>query len=283
MSENTPGPEFRPSSDQTSHSRIQGGRTPRTGVLIINADDWGRDEDTTDRISDCLIRHTVSSVSAMVFMKDSERAASIARERGIDAGLHLNFTTEFSALHISRRLMEHQQRIAAYLLRRRFNQIIFHPGLRRSFEYVIAAQREEFARLYGGGAQRLDGHHHMHLCTNVLLGKLLPRGAVVRRNFTFQPGEKSLTNRLYREAVDRKLSRRHRIVDFLFSLPPFEPQSRLNRICSLAGQFVVEVETHPVHAAEFRFLTGSDLFRWAGDSMIAPNFALSGDDASGTQ
>jgi predicted glycoside hydrolase/deacetylase ChbG (UPF0249 family) len=282
MSENAPGPEFRPGPDQTSHSRIHGGRTPRTGLLIINADDWGRDEDTTDRISDCLIRQTVSSVSAMVFMKDSERAASIARERGIDAGLHLNFTTEFSAPNISRRLVENQQRIAAYLLRRRFNQIIFHPGLRRSFEYVVAAQREEFARLYGREAQRLDGHHHMHLCANVLLGGLLTPGTVVRRNFSFQRGEKSLANRLYRQAVDRRLARRHRIVDFLFSLPPFEPQSRLDRICSLAGQFVVEVETHPVHAAEFRFLTGSDVFRWAGDSMIAPHFALGG-DASGTQ
>ena len=35
-------------------------------------------------------------VSAMVFMEDSERAASIARADAIDAGLHLNFTTAFS-------------------------------------------------------------------------------------------------------------------------------------------------------------------------------------------
>jgi predicted glycoside hydrolase/deacetylase ChbG (UPF0249 family) len=269
--------------DQAGISRDQGGRTPRGGLLIINADDWGRDQDTTDRILDCVVRQTVSSVSAMVFMEDSERAALIARERGTDAGLHLNFTTEFSASNVSRRLAEHQQRIAAYLLRRRFNQIVFHPGLRRSFEYVVTAQRDEFLRLYGAQAQRLDGHHHMHLCANVLLGGLLPPGTVVRRNFSFRRGEKGLTNRLYRQAVDHRLARRHRIVDFLFSLPPFEPQNRLDRICSLARQFVVEVETHPAHVAEFGFLTGSDVVRWAGDFPIATRFALSWGDASGRQ
>src|SRR5213594_3601887 len=74
-----------------------GGGAPSVGLLILNADDWGRDRGTTGRILDCALRGAVSSVSAMVFMEDSERAAAIARERGIDAGLHLNFTTSFSA------------------------------------------------------------------------------------------------------------------------------------------------------------------------------------------
>src|SRR5438445_7602395 len=65
------------------------------GVLIINADDWGRECETTDRILDCICCGAVSSVSGMVFMEDSERAACIAREKGVDVGLHLNFTTPF--------------------------------------------------------------------------------------------------------------------------------------------------------------------------------------------
>ena len=78
------------------------------GLLVINADDWGRDRDTTQRIFECFQRKTVSAVSAMVFMEDSERAASTAREHGIDAGLHLNFTTPFSALNTPKRLVERQ-------------------------------------------------------------------------------------------------------------------------------------------------------------------------------
>ncbi len=248
------------------------GQLAHSGALIINADDWGRDRETTDRMFECLQQRKVSSVSAMVFMEDSERAAVIARERGVDAGLHLNFTTRFSAADCSARLLEHQNEIAAYLLRRRFNQVVFHPGLVHSFEYVVAAQSDEYRRLYGGDPDRMDGHHHMHLCANVLFQGLLPRGIIVRRNFSFQPGEKSLVNRLYRESIDRKLAKRHRLVDFLFSLPPLESQDRLERILSLARQFVVEVETHPVNADEYRFLTGGEVLRWTGDFPIAPRF-----------
>ena len=65
-------------------------------MLIINADDWGYDAHTTTRALTCVERGSISSVSAMVFMEDSERAAAVARDRGIDAGLHLNLDTPFS-------------------------------------------------------------------------------------------------------------------------------------------------------------------------------------------
>jgi len=244
------------------------------GLLIVNADDWGRDNETTDRTYECLSHGTVSSVSAMVFMEDSERAAAIARKKGVDAGLHLNFTTPFSASCCASQLAERQQEIAAYLLRRRLNPVVFHPGLVRSFEYVVKAQLDEYFRLYAALPDRIDGHHHMHLCANVLLGQLLPPRTLVRRNFSFQPGEKSLVNRLYRKAVDHRLARRHRVVDFLFSLPPLKPQERLERIRSLARQFIVEVETHPIKADEYRFLNGDEVVRWAGDVPIAQGFAI---------
>jgi predicted glycoside hydrolase/deacetylase ChbG (UPF0249 family) len=247
------------------------------GVLIVNADDWGRDRETTDRILDCVARGTVSSVSAMVFMEDSERAGALARERGVDAGLHINFTTPFSATNLPHQLVKCHQEIAAYLLRHRLNRIIFHPGLARSFKYVVAAQLDEYRRLYGAQPKRLDGHHHMHLCANVLLARLLPAGTIVRRNFSFQPGEKGAVNRLYREGIDKRLSRRHRITDYFFSLAPLEPQSRLERIFTLAHDFAVEVETHPANADEYRFLTGGDVVRWTGDRPISPNFALPAD------
>src|ERR1700752_1358725 len=118
-------------------------------MLIINADDWGYDARTTRQVLTCVERGSISSVSAMVFMEDSERAATVARERGIDAGLHLNFTTSFSASGCPAGLVERQQELRRYLRRHRLAQIVFHPGLIRSFEYVVAAQLDEFRRLYG--------------------------------------------------------------------------------------------------------------------------------------
>jgi len=251
------------------------------GRLIVNADDWGRDRETTDRTRDCLVLGTVSSVSAMVFMEDSERAAAMARERGIDAGLHLNFTTPFSSPDCPAQLAEYQRKLANYLRRHPLARVIFHPGLVASFEYAVAAQRDEFRRLYGVEPKRLDGHHHMHLCTNVLFGGLLPPETLVRRNFSFQRGEKNWANRFYRKLQDRRLGQRHRLADFLFSLAPLEPADRLQRIFSLAREFVVEVETHPINPEEYRFLTGVEIRRYTGDLEIACCFTTSRYRASG--
>jgi predicted glycoside hydrolase/deacetylase ChbG (UPF0249 family) len=247
--------------------------TPGSGLLIVNADDWGRNSENTDRILECVLQGAVSSTSAMVYMEDSERAARIARERGVDAGLHLNLTTSFSAAGCSALLTKHHYRVSRYLAGNRLAQVIYHPGLADSFEYMVRAQLEEFSRLYGREPERIDGHHHMHLCANVLLGKLLPAGIIVRRNFSFSVGKKSWGNRLYRRSVDRMLAKRHSLTDFFYALTPLEPASRLEEIFSLARRSVVEVETHPINSDEYRFLTSGEILRLAEDVPVATRYA----------
>jgi len=240
-----------------------------SGRLIINADDWGRDGRTTDMIADCVSKGAVSSVSAMVFMEDSERAAAIARDRGIDAGLHLNFTTPFSSASRAR-LAERQRVVGRFLRSHRLAQALFHPGLVRTFAEVVGAQTDEYHRLYRADPPRFDGHHHMHLCANVLLQGLLPHGAAVRRSFSFQPGEKGRVNRLYRRCVDRWLIRsRYRLTDFFFSIAPLAPAGRLERLIRLSDDYVVELETHPADDDEYRFLTGGGLSRTLGTARIS--------------
>lgn len=243
------------------------------GLLILNADDWGRDRDITDRTLDCIQRGAVSSVSAMLFMEDSERAAAFAHEHGIDAGLHLNFTAPFSAPNCPARLVEYQNRVAAYLLRNPLTRGMFNPLLARPFEYLVAAQRDEYRRLYGAEPLRYDGHHHMHLSANVLFGGLLPSGTLVRQHFSYESGEKAVRNRVFRQLTRIALARRYRSVDYLFSLPPLEPADRLSRMFSLAREFSVEVETHPINPKEYQFLAGGDIFRYAGDCPIARRYA----------
>jgi predicted glycoside hydrolase/deacetylase ChbG (UPF0249 family) len=240
--------------------------------LIVNADDWGRDTETTDRILECVTTGTVSSTSAMVFMVDSERAGDLARGRGVDCGLHLNFTMPFSAPDCPSSLREHQGRVIHYLRRNRLAPRVYHPGLASSFQYVAAAQSDEFERIFGSKPRRLDGHHHMHLCANVLFGRLLPAATIVRRNFSFRPGEKSWINRLYRRATDRMLAKRHKLTDYFFSLPPLEPQSRIDEMFSIARRAIVEVETHPVNPEEYRFLTSGEILHRTRGLQIARGF-----------
>jgi len=245
----------------------------RKSGLIINADDWGRDRKTTDSIHDCVACGSVSATSAMVFMEDSERAASMARECRIDVGLHLNFTTPFSSANCSPRLLDHQGRVANYLTKSRFAAMIYRQRLSDSFDYLVRAQLDEFSRLYNRNATRIDGHHHMHLCANVLYGNLLPARTQVRRNFSFRRGEKNFFNRMYRRLVDRRLDRRHHSVDFFYSLKPIKPSVRLQHIFSTAKQSLVELETHPVESDEYFFLTGGELQRQAGEALISTGFA----------
>jgi len=124
------------------------------GCLIVNADDWGRDQSTTDRTLECTALGTVSSVSAMVFMSDSARAADIARNSAIDTGLHLNFSEPFSAPSCPAALLEHQRKLKQCLGRYSLARILYYPGLARSFEFVVAAQFDEYRRLYGADPQR---------------------------------------------------------------------------------------------------------------------------------
>lgn len=242
-------------------------------MLVVNADDWGRDRENTERILECHRVGTVSSVSAMLFMADSERSAELAREHGVDAGLHLNCTTEFSATNCPSRLLDHQHSLATYLSRSAMSRMVFHPGLIRSFEYVVAAQRDEFIRLYETAPQRFDGHHHMHLSANILLGGLLPSGTLVRRHFSYEPGEKAVRNGIFRRFTNLALARRHHVADYVFSLPPLRDVARLQRIFSLAQYSIVEVETHPINPDEYRYLSGGEIFRHAAPVRIARNFA----------
>ncbi|HEX4038311.1 MAG TPA: ChbG/HpnK family deacetylase [Acidobacteriaceae bacterium] len=242
--------------------------------VIINADDWGRDAAVTDRTLDCLRKGVVSSTSAMVFMEDSERAAGLAQSHAVDAGLHLNFTAPFTAARVPDRLRDQHEKVRRFLRSSRLAALVYNPGLSRSFEYAVAAQFDEYERLYGTTPARIDGHHHMHLCANVFHQKLLPEHTIVRRNFTFAPGEKGSLNRLYRRWRDGQLARRHVITDFFFSLPPLAPFSRLQKIFDLATRFSVEIETHPVQEEEYRFLVEGEVRKAAGEVAIARGYRV---------
>jgi predicted glycoside hydrolase/deacetylase ChbG (UPF0249 family) len=257
-----------PAGESSIRKRDSSAIETGSGILVINADDWGRDRQTTDAIREFTRTGAVSSVSAMVFMEDSERAAAIARQDGTFAGLHLNFTTPFSFRGCRTDLRRHQDRLARYLTRSRLSRLIFHPGLVNSFRYVICAQLDEFRRLYECDAGKIDGHHHMHLSANILFARLLPPNAIVRRHFSSEPGEKSLRNAGFRQFTRVMMAGRYRTTDYFFSLVPLEPEERLKRIFWLARRSSVELEVHPIQVQETAFLR-HQVQRWTDGLRIA--------------
>src|SRR5437870_2048096 len=118
----------------------------------------------TDVPLDCYRHGRITSVTAMVLMTGSQRAAEIARAEKIPTGLHLNFIEPFSSPLAATALVERQQKIIGFLKRNRYNQALYNPFLADAFDYVFRAQVDEFRRLYDQPPTHFDGHQHMHVC-----------------------------------------------------------------------------------------------------------------------
>src|SRR5205823_1255909 len=118
-------------------------------MLIINADDWGRSRLETNAALACINEGRVTSVSAMVFMDDSERAAELANARQVDVGLHLNFDEHFTSRLVPERLREYHGRTCRYLARHKFSQLLYNPALKNAFRYSYQKQCDEFSRVFG--------------------------------------------------------------------------------------------------------------------------------------
>jgi predicted glycoside hydrolase/deacetylase ChbG (UPF0249 family) len=230
-------------------------------MLIINAGDWGRSVGETDAAFTCFRAGTLTSVSAMVFMRDSERAAAVAQELELDVGLHLNLSEPFTGKACCDKLVEQHNRIARFLNRDKYARLLYNPGPRQPFRYVFEAQYAEFLRLSGKGPSHIDGHHHLHLCTNMLLGGVIPTGERVRRNFSFQRGEKSFLNRAYRRWVDRCLMRRYRLTDHFFAHSHTLQYKSLPHVLHLARKSSFEMETHPAMPPEKMVLLSEKVSR----------------------
>jgi len=227
-------------------------------MLIINADDWGRSVAETDAALGCYKGGRITSVSAMVFMEDSERAAELAKENELDVGLHLNFTDRFTANRYPGTLGKYHGKIIRFLKRNKYAQLLYNPFLRKEFVYSYEAQAAEFARLYGRPPSHIDGHDHMHLCPTILLSNLIPAGTKMRRNFSFWAGEKNLLNRAYRAFVDRWLARRYCLPDYFFDLTQCIQEKKFNRVAALARSSNVELMTHPIVYSEAEYLMGDE-------------------------
>jgi chitin disaccharide deacetylase len=226
-------------------------------MLIINADDWGRSRMETDAALQCFQHGAITRVSAMVFMEDSERAAEVAKSCGVDVGLHLNLTEAFVTGVPSSAVVDAHSRTSRFLKSSKYAQLLYHPLLREAFHHTYQAQADEFLRIYGKAPSHIDGHHHMHLCTNMLADAIIPVGQRVRRNFSFKSGEKGWLNRTFRGVSDWWLSRNYRLTDYFFALSQHLSIAALDRVTSLSKTSNVELMTHPAQHNEQTFLMGA--------------------------
>jgi predicted glycoside hydrolase/deacetylase ChbG (UPF0249 family) len=208
---------------------------------------------------------SVTSATAMMFMADSRRAASLSRATRQEVGLHINLSQPYTADDVPDSVAERQTTVTRHFhgsTRRRIRQWVYDPLLRANVEAVIADQLDEFQAQFGTSPTHIDGHQHVQVCPNVAFARTIPVGTKTRSGMLRYP--------LHRTPLGVARALRHRaIASRLEPLPSFFPirlvhphygGSGLGQALSLARRSPVEIMVHPGSDDEFELLM-SDAWR----------------------
>jgi chitin disaccharide deacetylase len=184
-------------------------------MLIVNADDFGAGRNVTDPILEMLAAGVVSSTSAMVWMSDTARAASLARERSAPVGLHLNFTFPFNATAVPPPVRERQLRLTKIFGRESWRGDSHANPDRQLLVDAIEDQLACFCETFGRPTH-IDGHHHVHTHPAVL--EHLPRDLPIRPVLSVPSRENAS-----REERNRQLRRRFLSPEMCFAFEDVHP------------------------------------------------------------
>jgi predicted glycoside hydrolase/deacetylase ChbG (UPF0249 family) len=237
-----------------------------SGLLIVNADDWGGERRSTEAIHEAFDAGRVTSTTAMVYMEDSGRAAEIAKAERLPVGLHLNLTQPFTDPAAPAPVRQRQQRAAAAFRGRgrdghpgtsQVRRWLFDPRIAGAVGDALRDQLERFEALYGGPPDHFDGHNYVDTAPNVFLSRALPRGAMMRNSldrYPLEPGAMAVARGL-RQQVRGWRFRSTRYVLHIADLElPDDPQ------LATAETDPVEVICHPDNPAEMKRLMSDE---WA--------------------
>lgn len=235
-----------------------------SGLLIVNADDWGGSEATTEAIFRTFEARRVTSTSAMVYMTDSDRAASIAKQHELPVGLHLNLTQPFSDPATPARTRDRQRRLTTVLAGEgadrqpgtaKLRRWLYDPWLRGEVNRAIADQIERFEATYGRAPTHFDGHNYVDVCPNVFRSRSLPLGSKMRNSLDRYPlqGTAMALARGLRQGLRSRRFASTRYVLHITELK-LTPGGPMDPKLALAGTVPVEVMGHPDDRAEHDIL-----------------------------
>jgi predicted glycoside hydrolase/deacetylase ChbG (UPF0249 family) len=240
-----------------------------SGLLIVNADDFGGKPLATDRILECFAAGRITSTSAMVYMKDSLRAAELAQAGrltiaseqtkagnagALSIGLHLNLTQAFEDPETPATVRERQARAVAYFAGVRLRRFTYNPRMSALVGACVADQLRRFLELFGRHPTHIDGHNHAHLSPTALLS--LPAGMAVRTSETHLRDGISLGSPI-RRARHKAIAHRHRTTDYFFAIDRLgrsPDEADIKQLLGFADRSSVEIMTHPDRDSDFHLL-----------------------------
>jgi chitin disaccharide deacetylase len=240
-------------------------------LLIVNADDLGLEVEVTDAILDCFRSRAISSTTALVWMRDSDRAAEIARRERIPTGLHLNLIEPYTASDVPPRVADTQRRVVERLGSGGLGPQLYHRAWSEDFGQCIRDQLSRFTELYRMPPTHLDGHRHMHLAMNALLSRSLEPVRRCRRPVNRPAVESASYKRLARSALSVLVRLRFTTTDACFSLRSLHPElggSGLDEALARARRRSVELFVHPGYRDELPLLCSDEWRAWVATHRL---------------
>ncbi len=220
-------------------------------MLIVNADDIGASLTATNAAILAFREGVISSGSAMVWMRDSARAAHLARDRGLPAGLHLNLTLPFDTANVPAPVRRRQ-----LLLTEAFDSASWRGDnadrpSRQLLRDAVSDQLDQFIEQFGDPTH-LDGHHHVHVHEAVF--EVLPPGLAIR------PILREPTQADARASQrDRRMRKRFRMPSLTLAFEHLHPAlgGVGFDVLQRAQRESVEVMTHPQQDGQFEALVSA--------------------------
>lgn len=219
--------------------------------LIINADDFGKNEGRTRAILEAFERGLITNTTLMVTNAYAEKAVKLARKAGVAdrIGLHLNMTEGLPLTDDIKRVPNFCDKDG------RFNQKFHLSSSSRLFlpkEAQSAVEKEVVAQLrryleLGLTEMHLDSHHHSH--TDISIARILFPIAKhmgfksCRRSMDIKPSGRAVCKMAYKRLYNAYLSRYFASSDKFLSVTDF-----LSNIEAYHGQ-CVELMVHPIRCA----------------------------------
>jgi chitin disaccharide deacetylase len=250
-------------------------------LLIVNADDLGYNEPATDAIAECFRAGRITSATAMVYMRDSDRAAEIAREIGLPVGLHVNFTEPFDDPNVPADLRARHLTLVrefggpsfVYRARRwKYSRRLKDPVSR-----CIAEQLERFEALYGGPPTHVDGHMHVQVCPNIGLSPAIPAGMKMRNALGMPPLASGPMSRLV-AARQRIILRGRLSTEYFLNITDLHPEfleGGVRKRLGLAERTSVELMAHPGFCHEYTMLMAPEWEEWTAGLKLGSYRELS--------
>lgn len=218
------------------------------GLLIVNADDLGIGERETDAIFAAHEAGAITSATAMVWMRDSDRAAELSAQRSLSLGLHLNLIEPYTAADVPAAVAETQRRVVERIRGAGGRAFIYHPGWAADFGRCITDQLARFHYLYGAPPTHVDGHQHMHLVPNALFSRSLAPVRRCRRPVNRPRSESGPAKHALRGIQAAMVGLRFTTTSWCLSIRALEPAlggEDMDAGLGYAARGTVEVMVHP--------------------------------------